>query len=106
MVERLRQTLGRQKRQYFRGDDLRNVHGPRYGILAMHKSYRELGATIPDGNGFCEPKCITYGQALRVINKYLEDRLAELHLRWHVLAYVALKTAFPCATENTGRPAA
>ena len=71
------------------------------GFVEMNEIYEAMGA-IQDGRGFCRPEGVPYGQVLRVINKYLENNPAVLHRRWDLLAYVALKTAFPCAS---GKPA-
>lgn len=65
------------------------------GFVQMNEICEAMGV-IEKGRGFCRPEAVTHGQVLRVINKYLENNPAELHRRWDLLAYVALRTTFPC----------
>lgn len=46
--------------------------------------------------GFCPPKGATVGQAVRVIIAYVDQRPAQMHLPFEVLALRALTGSWPC----------
>jgi Rap1a immunity proteins len=45
---------------------------------------------------FCVPPTATIGQMVRVVVKYIDQRPERLHEQFTVLAYEALKAAWPC----------
>ncbi len=67
------------------------------GMLHMNQfyEYQLKGAAL-----FCQPDGTTTGQAARIVVKYLRDHPEELHIRDRLLAYMALRTAFPCANRK------
>jgi hypothetical protein len=44
----------------------------------------------------CFPEAFTYGQILKIFEKYIDDHPETLHEDLPVLFYNALVTAFPC----------
>jgi hypothetical protein len=50
----------------------------------------------------CPPKGskISYGQMILVISDYLKKHPEQLHENFHMLAVLALNTAWPCVTER------
>jgi hypothetical protein len=67
------------------------------GLLDMTAIYHGLGALERTPEGFCLPNTATLGQAARVIAKYLEGHSSALHFSARMLAYMALRDAFPCS---------
>ena len=67
------------------------------GMLHMNRVYvyHLKGAAL-----FCPPDGTTNGQAVRIVVKYLRDHPEELHKHDSVLAFTALKAAFPCANRK------
>ena len=67
------------------------------GMLHMNQfyEYQLKGAAL-----FCQPDGTTTGQAARIVVKYLRDHPEELHKHDSVLAFTALKAAFPCANRK------
>jgi hypothetical protein len=55
------------------------------------------GVETANGNAkICLPKDGNYGQIVRVVKKYIEDRPAEQHNPARFLIMSALMDAFPC----------
>ena len=52
----------------------------------------ELGAP----SLLCIPRGVTREQELRVVVRYIDERPEQMHLWFSVLAYDALKAAWPC----------
>jgi hypothetical protein len=46
--------------------------------------------------GLCIPSNVTSGQEVRVVVKYIDDRPARLHESFMLLAFEALRAAWPC----------
>jgi len=67
------------------------------GLLHMNQLYEHhlKGAAL-----FCSPTGTTTGQAARIVVKYLRDHPEELHKRNSVLAFIALRNAFPCTNKK------
>jgi hypothetical protein len=49
-----------------------------------------------DEQSFCLPKGVTLGQAAAVVVKHIENNPATWHLKFIIVAEVALMRAFPC----------
>jgi hypothetical protein len=69
------------------------------GLVDINEIYRGLGALEKTTEGFCTPSSATIEQAASAVARYLEEHPAVLHFSARILAYVALREAFPC----TGR---
>ena len=62
------------------------------GILHMDQIY-----SFENGSGLiCEPDGFNTAQAARIVVKYLREHPEELHQSSSILAFVALRAAFPC----------
>lgn len=66
------------------------------GLLDLNEIYRGLGALERTSEGFCVPADATLEQAARAVVQYLKDHPSDLHVSARMLAYMALRQAFPC----------
>jgi hypothetical protein len=64
------------------------------GLIHMNQIY---GHSLKDKALFCTPDGVNNGQAARIVVKYLRAHPEELHKPGSILAFAALKEAFPCA---------
>jgi hypothetical protein len=56
-----------------------------------------LTPNLPKSEGACiPPKSVEYGQAVRIVTKFLEDNPKVLNLNSALLTIAALKDAYPC----------
>lgn len=67
------------------------------GLLDMNTIYRSLGALERTAEGFCVPGTTTLEEVAKAIARYVEERRASLHFSARILAYMALRQAFPCS---------
>lgn len=67
------------------------------GIVDMNTFYQ---AALKDAALFCSPNNSTYGQALRIVVKYLRDHPEQLHKDEFDLAVAALSAVFPCTNKK------
>jgi hypothetical protein len=68
-----------------------SIAGARCGGLVEGIAY---GASA--GRFVCAPPTATVGQTVRVVMKYIEDQPERLHENFKLLAYEALRAAWPC----------
>jgi hypothetical protein len=66
------------------------------GLLDINEIYRGLGALEKTGEGFCTPLTATATDAARAVARYFRDHPDALHFSARILAYMALRQAFPC----------
>jgi len=66
------------------------------GLIDVNEIYRGLGALEKTSEGFCTPPTATVVEAAHAIARYLHDRPDALHFSARILAYMALRRAFPC----------
>jgi hypothetical protein len=66
------------------------------GLVDLNEIYRGLGALEQTREGFCTPPTATVADAARAVARYLRDHPDALHFSARILAYMALRQAFPC----------
>jgi len=66
------------------------------GLIDLNEIYRGLGALEKTPEGFCTPSNATVDEAVRAVARYLEAHADALHFSARILAYMALRQAFPC----------
>jgi hypothetical protein len=52
--------------------------------------------TLIGSGALCLPEGVTFGQAIRVVVKYIDDRPARMHEHFTALALEALQAVWPC----------
>jgi len=67
------------------------------GLIDINEIYRGLGALEKTPEGFCTPPAATVADAARAVARYLAEHPDALHFSARILAYMALRQAFPCA---------
>ena len=63
-------------------------------IIGTRDSWR-IAEGVLKTKAFCQPEGITADQLVAIVNKYLQDRPAELHQLATGLAIIAIREAFP-----------
>lgn len=58
-------------------------------------------ATLFDQDKFCLPRPITIAQLVRVNIRYMEQNPATQHYKLSVLTIIALREAYPCASQRS-----
>jgi len=71
--------------------------GACFGFIQAVEQFDDLASA------FCGPEHFTYGQARKIVIKYLNDHPEELHLPSAFLVGEALRVAFPCPVKKTTR---
>jgi len=71
------------------------------GLIDINEIYRGLGALDRTDEGFCTPPDATVDEAARAVVQYFETHQASLHFSARILAYMALRQAFPCASRQS-----
>ncbi|MBI3049879.1 MAG: hypothetical protein HYY76_16370 [Acidobacteria bacterium] len=66
------------------------------GLIDINEIYRGLGALEKTSEGFCTPASATVEEAARAVVQYFEAHPDALHFSARILAYMALRQAFPC----------
>jgi hypothetical protein len=66
------------------------------GLIDMHAIYQGLGALERTPEGFCLPSSATLRDVTDSIVHYLRERPPVLQVSARMLAYMALRRAFPC----------
>lgn len=66
------------------------------GLIDINEIYRGLGALEKTSEGFCTPPTATVEDAARAVARYFQARSDALHFSARMLAYMALREAFPC----------
>ena len=66
------------------------------GLLDINEIYRGLGALEKTSEGFCTPDKATVAQAAAAVARYFDEHPSVLHFSARMLAYMALRHAFPC----------
>lgn len=66
------------------------------GLIDINEIYRGLGALEKTSEGFCTPPAATVEDAARAVVQYFQARPDVLHFSARMLAYMALRQAFPC----------
>jgi len=66
------------------------------GLIDINEIYRGLGALEKTSEGFCTPPIATVEEAARAVARYFETHPDALHFSARMLAYMALRQAFPC----------
>jgi hypothetical protein len=67
------------------------------GLIDINEIYRGLGALEKTSEGFCTPPTATVAEAARAVARYFDEHSDALHFSARILAYMALRQAFPCA---------
>jgi len=70
------------------------------GLVDMNEIYRGLGALEKTSEGFCMPREATVEQAARIVAVYIADHPAASHFSARIVAYMALRAAYRCATAR------
>jgi len=77
------------------GDDLKYIM--QQGIcLGVAVAVNELEAYLPKNIRACFPDGVPYGQAVRIVSKYLNDHPEMLQKNLTFLVIAAFHEAFPC----------
>lgn len=66
------------------------------GLIDINEIYRGLGALEKTSEGFCTPPTATVEDAARAVARYFQVHPDALHFSARILAYMALRQAFPC----------
>lgn len=74
--------------------DVSTAFGACYGFIRAVKQLGEIGERT------CPPEEVTYGQAQKIVIKYLNDHPETLHQSASVLVLKALSDAFPCPIKK------
>lgn len=70
------------------------------GLIDINEIYRGLGALEKTSEGFCTPPAATVAGAARAVARYFEAHPDALHFSARMLAYMALRDAFPCTPRG------
>jgi hypothetical protein len=65
-------------------------------LIDINEIYRGLGALEKTAEGFCMPDTATVPQAAQAIARYFDEHAPALSFSARILAYMALRHAFPC----------
>lgn len=71
------------------------------GLVDLNEIYRGLGALEKTPEGFCTPREATVADAARAVSRYFRDHPDALHVSARILAYMALRHAFPCERRTS-----